>query len=240
MHSSESEGSYCTGSRIKTDTGYVSSGFELIQMKVILKKIIIVSENGHRLIVKEDNLYLPNECQAHNLLCRAEHGIYMWDQNNINNCNFDFFRQATLTRVTTNVYVDHHNKILLTAPDNPQQITCLNPLRVVTKTSEGVWFTKRPKTKNIKYNINGRRIMGDFDVYTLYNPLREVSFHSVFQVSYNYLLWKIKSQLTDNQNDIKKVIVHSATKWLVSLFMFLKTFSIRPMAMLYASLTVRL
>ena len=138
VHSSESEGSYCTQSRIKTDTGYVSSGFELIQMMVILKKIIIVSENGHRLIVKEDNLYLPNECQAYNLMCRAEHGIYMWDHNNINNCNFDFFRQATLTRVTTNVYVDHHNKILLTVPDSPTQITCLNPLRVITKTSEGV------------------------------------------------------------------------------------------------------
>ena len=31
VHSSESEGSYCSGSRIKTDSGYVSSGFELIQ-----------------------------------------------------------------------------------------------------------------------------------------------------------------------------------------------------------------
>ena len=38
VHSSESEGSYCTGNRIKTDTGYVSSGFELVQLKIIFKK----------------------------------------------------------------------------------------------------------------------------------------------------------------------------------------------------------
>ena len=164
-----------------------------------------MSENGHRLIVKQDNLYLPNKCQAHNLMCLAEHGIYIWQHNLLTNCQFEFFREATLTRVAPNVYVDHQNKILLSVPQNPQQITCLNPLRVIIKSDEGVWFTKHPKTKNIKFNINDKRIKGNYDVFTIYNPLRQVSLHAVFQVTFNYLLWKIEAQLENNHKDIKKI-----------------------------------
>ena len=204
VHSSTSEGSYCVGNRIKTDTGWVSSGFELIQLKIILKQVIIISENAHRLIVKEDNVYLPNHCQAHNLLCRAIHGIYIWQHNIVTNCNFEFFREATLSEIQPNIFVDHHNKILLSVPPNPQKITCLDPLRVIIKSSENVWLTKRPKTKDIKYNINNKNINGNYYVHSLYNPLRHVSLHSVFQTTFNYIMWEIESQLGNNHRDIKK------------------------------------
>ena len=44
VHSSASEGSYCSGSQVKTDTGYVASGFQLVQLKIILKTVTIQSE----------------------------------------------------------------------------------------------------------------------------------------------------------------------------------------------------
>merc|ERR1711888_38514 len=171
---------------------------------IVLKQVIIISENAHRLIVKQDNTYLPNNCQAHELMCRALHGIYVWRHNIITNCNFEFFKEATLTEIEPNIWVDHHNKILLSVPPNPQKITCMDPPRVIIKTSENVWMTKRPKTKDIKYNINAKNINGNFYVHTLYNPLRHVSLHAVFQTTFNYLLWEFQSQLSNNHRDIQK------------------------------------
>ena len=53
VHSSTSEGSYCSGSRIKTDTGYVSSGFQLVQLQITLKKINVISEEINDLLSKK-------------------------------------------------------------------------------------------------------------------------------------------------------------------------------------------
>ena len=175
----------------------------------------------------------------HTIMCLAIHGIYIWQHNIITNCNFEFFREATLTEIQPNIYIDHHNKILLSVPPNPQQITCLNPLRVILKSSEGVWFTKRPRTKNIKFNINAKRINGNYNVFSLYNPLRHVSLHSVFQTTFNYLMWQIDSQLGNNHRDIKSLIVsfqiRSQESWSISV----KTHSIKISVMFCQLLNVK-
>ena len=96
VHSSASEGSYCSGSRIKTDTGYVSSGFQLVQLQITLKKINVISEENKRLIVKESMTYLPSKCHIHDRICLADHGIFIWEHRAIKNCAFQYYKQTTL------------------------------------------------------------------------------------------------------------------------------------------------
>ena len=106
VHSSASEGSYCSGSRVKTDTGFVASGFQLIQLKIIIKEITIQSEQNKRLIVQEDNTYLPVTCHIHDWVCHASHGVFVWPHNNILKCNFQYIRQATLEVIDETRMVD--------------------------------------------------------------------------------------------------------------------------------------
>ena len=124
------------------------------------------------------------------------------------NCAFEFFKQVTLTQINTNIYVDHYNKVLLEIPDNPTTVTCQNPQRIITKSQNNVWFATRPQTANIvssqHQNIHKKQIMGNYNVRKLYKPIRFVSFHSVFQVSYNYLLYMMQYKIKLNHKDIQQ------------------------------------
>ena len=109
IHSSASEGSYCSGRRVKTDTGYFASGFQLIQSKIIIKKVTIQSEQNKRLIIQEDNTYLPATCHIHDLVCHASHGVFVWPHNNILKCKFQYIRQATMEIIDDNRMIDTKN-----------------------------------------------------------------------------------------------------------------------------------
>lgn len=196
VHSSASEGSYCSGSRVKTDTSFMASGFQLIKLKIINKPVTIISEPKKRLIVQEDNTYLPSTCHVHDLVCHASHGIFVWPHNNILKCKFQYIRQSTMEIIEDSRMIARKNKILLTTPSDPIMIECFYPHRIIMKTSEGVWYTS-----NLSHN-NKCLQFSSLKCKEIYEKLETPSLHDIFQVSVNYILYHTTAQLLNNHIDI--------------------------------------